>query len=220
MRASESAAAGQGRSAAAFKCRVCGFAHQPVPLRRGERAVCVRCATVLTSNRRLGPGGGLALAVTALILAVPAMWLPFLTAGKLGTARVSVLFTGVDGLWENGMKLLAVWVFLCGWFVPIALLAILATVLWPGRRGERSPQIAALARLALALEHWAMPEVQVLAVLVALMKLGSLVEVSIGPGFWFYSAMSLTLLLAWRSVDLEVLAEAEEPAAAATEVTS
>ena len=208
------------RSPAAFKCRVCGFEHQPVSLRRGERALCVRCATVLTSSRRIGAKGGLALAVTALILAVPAMSLPFVTAGKLGNERVSVLFTGVDGLWENGMRLLAVWVFLCSWFVPMALLAILVAVLWPRRRGGRSEQTAWLARLALALEHWAMPEVQVLAVLVALMKLGSLVDVTIGPGFWFYCAMSLALLLAWRSVDLELLAEAEEPEAVASEAAS
>lgn len=194
---------------AILKCRVCGQEHQPVTLRRGERASCVRCETVLVRRHRIGARGGLALALTALILAVPAMSLPFLTAGKLGNERVSVLFTGVDGLWENGMRLLAIWVFFCSWFVPIALLAILGAVLWPSRTDENLAQRARLARFALALEHWAMPEVQVLAVLVALMKLGSLVDVSIGPGFWFYAAMSVTMLLAWHSVDLELLTEAE-----------
>ena len=42
-----------------------------------------------------------------------------------------------------------------------------------------------------------------LAVLVAMVKLGSLITITIGPGFWCYAAMSLALLLGLRSYDLD-----------------
>lgn len=192
----------------AFTCRLCGYVHQPVKLRVRERAICSRCGVVLVRANRYGVDGGLAFTVTGLILAVPAMFLPFVTAGKLGNQRVNVLFAGVDGLWENDMRLLAVWVFLCSALLPITLLGVLAALLLPERFGWGQAHTGVLARAALAMEHWAMPEVQVLAVLVALMKLGRLADVTIGPGFWCYVGMSFALLMAWRSVDLETLVAA------------
>ncbi len=171
-----------------------------VRLAPGETARCARCDEVLAKGTRAG-GIPLVVCVTGLILAMPACFLPFIGAGKLGAERVSTLFTGVGALWNNGMRALAILVLLCGALLPIFLLCTLAVLQAPPRfaRWVASPDL--LARAARALELGAIPEVQVLAVLVALMKLGSLVNVTIGPGFWFYCAMAFCLLIAQRSFD-------------------
>ncbi len=184
-------------------CRLCGHEHRAVPLAPGERALCVRCDTELAQGSRLGADAALAFTITGLMLALPAALLPFITAGKLGHERVGLLFTGVNGFRDNGMQLLAIWVLLCGTLVPIAMLIVLAGLLVPARLGWQPVQVDLLLRAAHALGYWAMPEVQVLAVLVALMKLGKLVHVAIGPGFWCYGAMSFALLLAWRSFEFQ-----------------
>jgi paraquat-inducible protein A len=184
-------------------CRMCGQNHRLIPLAPGERAECARCGTVLARGRRSGPDAALAFAVTGLILIVPAAMLPFITAEKLGNEQIGFLFSGVRHLWENSMALLAVPVFLFGGLLPVALMGILVALLAPTRFGWQSPNIPWLRRMAQALGGWAMPEVQVLAVLVALMKLGSLVDLTIGAGFWCYAAMSLSLLLAWRNFELD-----------------
>jgi paraquat-inducible protein A len=188
---------------ATLHCRLCGHAHRPVRLAPGERALCVRCNTVLAQGPRLGSDTALAFTITGLILALPAALLPFITAGKAGHEHVGRLFTGAQGLWNHGMPLLAFWVMLCGGLAPAALLIALTALLLPARFGWKPVQPQFLTQAAHALGHWAMPEVQVLAVLVALIKLGKLVTVSIGPGFWFYAALSYALLFAWRSFDLE-----------------
>jgi len=185
-------------------CRLCGHEHRPVRLAPGERALCARCGTVMATEGRFGPDAALAFSITGLILALPAALLPFVIAGKLGDERVCRLFTGVGALWRNGMRALAVVVFVCGALLPVALLGAMALLQFPTRLKWRAPNIPFLPRAVHILEHWAFPEVQVLAVLVALMKLGDLVDITIGPGFWCYCAMAACLVLAQRSFDLEL----------------
>jgi paraquat-inducible protein A len=157
---------------------------------------------VLARGARFGRESALVFTVTGLILAVPALTLPFMTAGKFGQERGSHLFTSVQSLWEKGMPLLSVWVLLCGAVVPILLLGILAAGLFRIRIKGVVESSEFLTRAARALGYWAIPEVQVLSVLVALMKLGSVVDVTIGPGFWCYAGMSFSLLVAWRTFTL------------------
>jgi paraquat-inducible protein A len=156
-------------------------------------------------GRRGSSDAPLAFCATGLILAVPACVLPFVSAGSLGAERVSTLLTGVGALWDNGMRALATLVLLCGCLMPIALLATLAALKAPERVARFVASPCALSRVARALELCAIPEVQVLAVLVALTKLGSVVSVSIGAGFWFYCAMALSLLLAQCGFDFRAI---------------
>lgn len=182
-------------------CNLCGQAHQPVPLKPGEEALCARCGAVLAQGSRLGRPAALAFAITGLIFAPPAALLTFVSAGKLGATRHSLLFTGVGSLWEGGMRSLAVLVLLLGGLIPFALLVTLASIHWPIRLSRKTPNSRIRFQVARLLGHWAIPEVQVLAVLVAFMKLRSVVDIKIGPGFWCYSAMALSLLVAQRSVN-------------------
>jgi paraquat-inducible protein A len=190
-----------GPAASRLTCGNCGQIHRGVALAPGEKARCVRCNTLLAKGSRFGVDTALACAVAGLVLAVPATLLPFVTVSKLANERVGLLFTGVGTLWHDGMRLLAVWVFVCGGLVPALLLATLIGLAVPGRFGVEPLAPRTLRFLARSLEHWAMPEVQVLAVLVALVKLHTLVNVQVGPGFYCYAGMALLTLCAWRSFE-------------------
>ena len=161
----------------------------------------MRCNHPLTKGRRGGKHAPAALALTGLILAAPAALLPFMTIEKFGSARSGNFLTGVASLNENGMPFLAVWVLVCGGFAPLLLLAAIAA-------GRHYPDHA--QRWGRVLAHWAMPEVYVLAVLVALTRLGRIVQVEVNAGLWCYTAMSLALLAAWQAFRLS-LPQSSEP---------
>ncbi len=192
---------GEISSVPRLNCHVCGQDHQLVPLKRGQRALCSRCGTLLVKRNRFGPAAPLAFAISGAILAVPAASLPLLTVAKWGNERTTFVLTGFTALWGDGLHILAASVLLTGIVLPLILLGTLvATVLaarsdlWPRSR-------EALKTATATLQHWAMPEVYVLAVLVAFFKMGNSIEVTVGPGLWCYTAMSILMLLAWRSFD-------------------
>jgi paraquat-inducible protein A len=184
-------------------CRLCGAKHRQIRLAPGERALCARCGAMMAAQGRFGPDAALVFSITGLILAFPAALLPFVTAGKLGDERICRLFTGVGALWDDGMRALAVLVLLCGALLPVALLGAMALLHVPARLKWHTVNIPFLQHTASTLKHWAFPEVQVLAVLVAVLKLGDLVDITIGPGFCCYCAMAVCLVLAQRSFDFE-----------------
>lgn len=186
-------------------CRFCGQEHGSVQLGPGEKALCVRCDSFLAQGARLSPDTGLVFALTGLILTVPAAVLPFISAGKLGEERVSHLFTGVSSLWGDHMRALALLVLFCGGILPMLQLATLTVLHAAHRLGWEKNSLRALHPTARFLEHWSIPEVQVLAIIVALVKLGSLVDVRLQLGFWCYCAMSFCLVVTQQSFDFEAI---------------
>ncbi|PTX97816.1 paraquat-inducible protein A [Opitutus sp. ER46] len=183
-----------------LSCRVCGCAHRAVHLRPGERALCVRCGSRLAA-RPPQPQAALALTITALIFAVPALRLPLVTVDKFGAEHASYVWSGITALWHNGMPLLSVWVALCGVVVPCTVLASLL-MLVSAARPRPSGRVGVLsAGFVAALQRWSMPEVQILAILVAFVKIGAVVQVRPGPGLWCYAGMSWAMLLAWRRME-------------------
>ena len=167
----------------------------------------MRCGSVVARGSRLGPDAAFAFSITGLAFALPSVLLPLISAGSLGNERTSLLFSGIQSLWLGGMRSMAILVFLCGWLIPLSLLTCLAVLCGARRMGWQAVGPLRLERLARTLGHWAIPEAQVLAVLVAIIKLGSVVNLTVGPGFWCYCLMAISLLLAQHSFIFDPAAE-------------
>ena len=193
-------------------CPLCAQLHTAQPLRRGQRAHCVRCGTTLVERGWVGSGAAMAFALSGLFLALPALLLPFVTLQQFGQVRSTQVTVGFMGLWSQGFLTLGGWVLVCGVLAPFVLLVILVASMATDGWEVFQEWNRRLRRAATTVEYWAMPEVQVLGVMVAFIKLGDIVMVRVGPGLWCYAAASLCMLVAWRRFSLQPAANRADPA--------
>jgi paraquat-inducible protein A len=188
-------------------CPLCGQLHTRIALRPGDTVKCVRCDAELAQGRASNWIVTLAWGITGLILWVPANFLPIVNVSQLGNTHESLLITGALQLWHQDMGWVAVLVILCGILAPLALLLSLLATLLPIALGRPSSNLNFIISGVRTLQLWSIPEVHLLAVAVAFIKLGSLVRAEPAAGLWCYSAMSLAMLIAWRRFDINAVAQ-------------
>jgi paraquat-inducible protein A len=188
-------------------CPWCGQLHARVKLRAGDTSQCVRCDAPLARGYASDWLVTLAWVLTGLILWVPANLLPVVSVAQLGNTHESLLVTGALSLWTEGQPLVSLLVVLCGIVAPLLLLLAFTALLAPIALGRPSARLRFLMRALRGLELWSIPEVYLLAMLLAFIKLGSLAHAEPAAGLWCHAGMSLALLVAWRRFDLDAAAE-------------
>lgn len=194
-------------------CPKCDRLHLITDVPDRARARCTRCHQVLFAPREQAITTIVALAVGALILMVAAVSFPFLNISASGlTSNASVLdailsFAEASGL----MAPLSIVVAALIVVLPVIRLVGLIYVLGPMINGHaQRPLTALVLRVSMRLQPWAMSEIFILGVAVALVKVSSLASVGFGPAFWAF--VGLVLLIAakdtvlcerslWRAMD-------------------
>jgi len=167
-------------------------------LQDGESAECPRCGYELFSHRHRVVRRSLALVLTALLLYVPANFLPIMQLNLLGQTSQDTVWSGVIGLYESGMQGIAVVVFLCSMAVPLLKLLCQLLVLLSIRMDFGRSYGLLLYRIYHHMREWGMLEVYLMGILVAMVKLMDLADLSLGLGLFCFIA--LLLVQVWLEV--------------------
>lgn len=173
-------------------CPQCDLLNRVPQLADGARARCPRCGTVLLAPRAGAAATIVALAMGALVLMVVAVSFPFLAIDASGLhSEASVIDAALSFAEASGrMAPLSVIVAALIVVLPVTRLVALIYALWPLAAGRRPRAHAAAAfRLAMRLRPWAMAEIFIIGVAVALVKVASLAQVGFGPSFWAFVAL-------------------------------
>lgn len=169
-------------------------------LQDGESAECPRCGYELFSHRHHVVRRSMALVLTALLLYVPANFLPIMQLNLLGQISRDTVWSGVLGLYESGMQGIAVVVFLCSMAVPLLKLLCQLLVLLSIRLDFGRSYGLLLYRIYHHMREWGMLEVYLMGILVAMVKLMDLADLSLGLGLFCFIA--LLLVQVWLEVTM------------------
>ncbi|MGH7414843.1 MAG: paraquat-inducible protein A [Candidatus Rokuibacteriota bacterium] len=184
-------------------CKTCGLVQRLGELGPGMVAECARCGSRLARHKANSLGRTAAFSLAALTLYIPANIYPILHMNLYGVRSESTVWDGCRALFEHGELLVAVIVFLASMVIPVLkLLGLFFLVITAALgSGRRRPERTWIYRAIDVIGPWAMLDVFLLSVLVALVKLGELATVLPGPGLLAFTAMVVLTILASSSFD-------------------
>ncbi len=182
-------------------CQDCDLIHDYEPIGPGMQAKCKRCEAVLYRNKPNSLERTFALTLAAFVFFIIANSFPFLAIKLEGQVVQTTLISGVYGLYQQDMLLLALLVFFTSILVPMIQVLGLLYILTPLRFGFVLPYAAQVFRYLRKLEPWSMMEVFMLGILVTVIKLNTMAEIVPGIAVWSFSA--LIAMLAWAVSSLE-----------------
>lgn len=137
-----------------------------------------------------------ALTAAGIILYIPANFLPVMTITITGQVEPLTVMGGVMELYDTGLVPVAIVVFLASVVVPVVKLVSLSWMLsLHGTDIEQTRRMKVHAFLT-CIGTWAMIDVFLLSILVAVGQLGILASVQAEPGAVFFGAMIICTLYA------------------------
>ena len=164
-------------------CPRCGLVQRVPPVAAEQVARCCRCNDVIVHGAGWASGNQLcaAIAAAALIIYPLGITLPVMRLEQFGHVSETGIWAGGVGLLTSGQVTIGLIVLVCSVVIPVLKLLglFMLTSGWPDLRAHHQ---AAVYRWIEWLGRWGMVDVLLVAVTVAAVKLGDLVQVTAGPG--------------------------------------
>jgi paraquat-inducible protein A len=175
----------------------------------GQRAECARCGETLLRGRSFSRARTAAFSLAALFLYVPANIYPVMMMHYLGRETENTIWGGVRALWRDHLWGVAIIVFLASLLVP--LLKLLGLFVLVSIRGPHWQLFRArLFKFIEKIGPWAMLDVFLLAIMVAVVRFGKFATVIPGPGIVAFTAVVVLTLLASASFEPRLIWEEED----------
>ncbi|MFA5280196.1 MAG: paraquat-inducible protein A [Smithellaceae bacterium] len=182
-------------------CPDCDLMQRIPALSRGETARCLRCGRTMAAGKTDSLNRTFALAVAAAIVLVIANVTPLMGLSAVGRHASTTIFGGVLKMWQEGQGITAALVAFCTVAAPTVYILFMLTILAAVRRDPAPSWAGALLRISDASRSWAMVEVMMLGILVALVKIADVAPVV--PGVGMFAVFALIVLFAAMTVSFD-----------------
>jgi paraquat-inducible protein A len=207
-------------------CSECDMLQTIPVLPPGGAARCPRCGHTIAVDKPDSLDRTLSLTVAAAIVFLIANVSPLMRLSAVGRQASTTILGGAQEMWLQGNEITAVLVAFCTVIAPAIHIGFMLTVLLAVRRPPAPSWVGMLLRWLEWQYPWAMIEVMMLGILVALIKIAELATVIAGIGM--YGVGALMALFAAMKVSFDPReawarirwATGEAPATAATAESS
>lgn len=197
-------------------CKTCGLVQRMEELQPGTAAECCRCGSIISKHKVNSIERTAAFSLAALIFYVPANIYPILRMNYYGAYTENTVWDGCVRLFQDGQWLVAVIVFLASILIPLfkllALFYLVATAKFKSSR--RRQERTWIYKTIEVIGPWAMLDVFLLSVLVALVRLRKLASVYPGPGLLAFTLVVVLIILASASFDPKLIWDEQQDKAA------
>ncbi|MGL6071753.1 PqiA/YebS family transporter subunit [Craterilacuibacter sp.] len=186
-------------------CRSCGKRNPAAATR------CMRCQHHLSPRRPRSLQLTAGLLVTAALLYIPANIYPIMLTESLRSNEASTILEGVVIMWNLGSYPIAFIIFIASILVPIAKFSALTLLCCAAyaRKGAGASASARrytqLYRITELIGRWSMVDVFVVAILVALVRMGKVMSVYPGIAALSFTGVVIFTMLAAMSFDIRLI---------------
>ena len=170
---------------------------------------CPRCHETLHLRKANSLQRTIALTIGAAVLYLPANLLPVMRVeSSVKGTHENTIVGGIIEFWQHGDYPVALIIFTASVVIPLSkVLAIVA--LCHGARTGRSPRaLTRLYRVTDRIGRWSMVDVFVVAILVAVVQLGSVMTITAGAGALAFAGVVILTMLAVDSFDPRLIWDA------------
>jgi len=172
------------------------------------KARCRRCGKVLAANKPGANERTLALAIGAAIVFILANAFPLMGLSAAGREVDTTIIGGAWVMWQEGQQMTAALVAICAVIAPAVYIGFTIVVLVASQWYRPAPAWVGELLLWAELAHeWAMAEVMMLGILVALVKIADLATVIVGVGMFATGALIVLITMIAVNLDPEEIWE-------------
>jgi paraquat-inducible protein A len=195
-------------------CQTCGLIQNTAKLESGSILECSRCSSTIATRKTNSIARTAAFSLAALILYIPANIYPILRMNYYGAYSENTVWDGCVNLFKDGQWFVAGIVFLASILIPLCKLAALffLVVMTKLKSHRARRQRVWIYKAITVLGPWAMLDVFLLSILVALVKLQQIATILPGRGFLAFTMMVLLTLLASSSFDPRLIWDEKDEA--------
>lgn len=176
---------------------------------RKERAACPRCGASLEPRKFHSMERTWALLMTSLIFLFPANLLPIMNVTYLGEKTPNTILDGIQQFIRSGDYFIALIIFFASILVPVFKIVGILLIMISVRKNWKTwlRHRTLMFRIIRFIGRWSMLDIFVIAILAALVNLGTLTTITPAPAASYFAAVVVFTMLAAETFDTRLIWE-------------